>query len=274
MMSCRCARVCASSMMRATSRSRRMGDRPSIWVPDIATQLELPESTTHRLLASLMSRGYVEQQEDHGTYRLGWKIDRRREPTVLPCQDRHLPLVGHADEPRTSADGDAGGAVRRDRDAEVARPQKGTPTHTSVPADPQVVDWADRVHDPKPAVLVAARVKDDALGQPVRRDDCDAVVEEAVGRERARRQAAGGIVAEPDRQQRAVDELQAPGQFGVGRERVANVLYLAVPRRPGNDEFFIPNRLRENCRRSRSCRFSVLFQSGALRRVSTLLEES
>jgi len=41
---------------------------------DIAAQLELPESSTHRLLASLLSRGFVEQQEDHGVYRLGWKI--------------------------------------------------------------------------------------------------------------------------------------------------------------------------------------------------------
>lgn len=41
---------------------------------DIATRLELPESTTHRLLASLLSRGYVEQQADYGVYRLGWKI--------------------------------------------------------------------------------------------------------------------------------------------------------------------------------------------------------
>lgn len=40
---------------------------------DIALQLDLPESTTHRLLASLESRAYVEQRAD-GTYLLGWKI--------------------------------------------------------------------------------------------------------------------------------------------------------------------------------------------------------
>lgn len=41
---------------------------------DIASHLELPESTTHRLLASLAARDFVQQQEDHGTYTLGWKI--------------------------------------------------------------------------------------------------------------------------------------------------------------------------------------------------------
>lgn len=41
---------------------------------DIAAHLDLPESTTHRLLASLAARDFVQQQEDHGTYTLGWKI--------------------------------------------------------------------------------------------------------------------------------------------------------------------------------------------------------
>jgi IclR family acetate operon transcriptional repressor len=41
---------------------------------DIAAQLELPESTAHRLLASLTARGYVQQHADHGLYMLGWKI--------------------------------------------------------------------------------------------------------------------------------------------------------------------------------------------------------
>lgn len=41
---------------------------------DIATQLDLPESTTHRLLASLAARDFVRQQEDHRSYILGWKI--------------------------------------------------------------------------------------------------------------------------------------------------------------------------------------------------------
>lgn len=41
---------------------------------DIAERLDLPESTTHRLLASLAARDFVRQREDHGTYTLGWQI--------------------------------------------------------------------------------------------------------------------------------------------------------------------------------------------------------
>jgi IclR family acetate operon transcriptional repressor len=41
---------------------------------DIAIQLDLPESTAHRLLASLADRGYVQQHAEHGTYTLGWKL--------------------------------------------------------------------------------------------------------------------------------------------------------------------------------------------------------
>lgn len=41
---------------------------------EIAERLSLPESTTHRLLASLAARGYVQQRSDYGTYLLGWKI--------------------------------------------------------------------------------------------------------------------------------------------------------------------------------------------------------
>lgn len=41
---------------------------------DLAARLELPESTTHRLLASLAERGYVQRRADIGTYGLGWKI--------------------------------------------------------------------------------------------------------------------------------------------------------------------------------------------------------
>jgi DNA-binding IclR family transcriptional regulator len=41
---------------------------------DIAERLDLPESTAHRLLASLADRNFVRQQRDHGTYTLGWKI--------------------------------------------------------------------------------------------------------------------------------------------------------------------------------------------------------
>ncbi len=41
---------------------------------DIALQLDLPESTTHRLLASMAEKGYVQQREHNGPYSLGWKI--------------------------------------------------------------------------------------------------------------------------------------------------------------------------------------------------------
>jgi DNA-binding IclR family transcriptional regulator len=41
---------------------------------DIALQLDLPESTTHRLLASMAEKGYVQQREHNGPYVLGWKI--------------------------------------------------------------------------------------------------------------------------------------------------------------------------------------------------------
>jgi IclR family KDG regulon transcriptional repressor len=41
---------------------------------DMAHQLGLPESTTHRLLASLAAKGYIQQPEPNGPYALGWKI--------------------------------------------------------------------------------------------------------------------------------------------------------------------------------------------------------
>lgn len=41
---------------------------------DIAFQLGLHESTTHRLLKSLATRGYVQQAGPNGAYSLGWKL--------------------------------------------------------------------------------------------------------------------------------------------------------------------------------------------------------
>jgi IclR family acetate operon transcriptional repressor len=41
---------------------------------DIALELGLPESTTHRLLASMAEKGYVQQPESNGPYALGWKV--------------------------------------------------------------------------------------------------------------------------------------------------------------------------------------------------------
>ncbi|MGH2559340.1 MAG: IclR family transcriptional regulator [Thermomicrobiales bacterium] len=70
---------------------------------DIAIQLDLPESTTHRLLASLAGRGYVQQRDDHGVYILGWKIvvlagslgsDARLVQTMRPFLDRLVRQLG------------------------------------------------------------------------------------------------------------------------------------------------------------------------------------
>jgi DNA-binding IclR family transcriptional regulator len=41
---------------------------------DIALELRLPESTIHRLLASMAEKGYVQQHESNGPYALGWKV--------------------------------------------------------------------------------------------------------------------------------------------------------------------------------------------------------
>lgn len=71
---------------------------------DIALQIDLPESTTHRLLASMMSRGYVEQQPDQGLYLLGWKIvlladsmgrDARLVQMARPWLQRLAREIGH-----------------------------------------------------------------------------------------------------------------------------------------------------------------------------------
>jgi len=41
---------------------------------DVAQVLDLPESTTHRLLNSLAAKGYVQQSPRDQTYRIGWKF--------------------------------------------------------------------------------------------------------------------------------------------------------------------------------------------------------
>lgn len=41
---------------------------------DISLELDFPESTAHRLLASMAEKGYVQQRESNGAYTLGWKI--------------------------------------------------------------------------------------------------------------------------------------------------------------------------------------------------------
>jgi DNA-binding IclR family transcriptional regulator len=71
---------------------------------EIAQLLAQPESTTHRLLASLAARGYV-RQTGQGTYFLGWKLvtlaqalgDLSRLPQLLRPQLQDLVRqVGHA----------------------------------------------------------------------------------------------------------------------------------------------------------------------------------
>jgi DNA-binding IclR family transcriptional regulator len=70
---------------------------------EIAQRLSLPESTTHRLLASLATRGYVQQRSDYGTYFLGWKIvvlsdslgrDARIVQNMRPFIDRLVRQLG------------------------------------------------------------------------------------------------------------------------------------------------------------------------------------
>jgi DNA-binding IclR family transcriptional regulator len=46
----------------------------AVRLKDLAAELDWPESSTHRLLASLASRGYVRQQGPGGAYHLGWKV--------------------------------------------------------------------------------------------------------------------------------------------------------------------------------------------------------
>lgn len=41
---------------------------------DIALAVDIPTSTTHRLLASLAAKDYVQQDSHDQTYRLGWKV--------------------------------------------------------------------------------------------------------------------------------------------------------------------------------------------------------
>lgn len=46
----------------------------ALHLKEIALSLDRPESTTHRLLASLASKGYVEHHRHDGRYHLGWKV--------------------------------------------------------------------------------------------------------------------------------------------------------------------------------------------------------
>lgn len=55
---------------------------------DVASVLKLPESTVHRLLNSLASKGYVQQSPRDQTYRIGWKA-----VTLARAVDREVRLV-------------------------------------------------------------------------------------------------------------------------------------------------------------------------------------
>ncbi|MGH2530896.1 MAG: IclR family transcriptional regulator [Thermomicrobiales bacterium] len=72
---------------------------------EIALHLGLPESTTHRLLASLAERGYVQQRTHNGDYALGWQIvtlaqslstELRLVQNVRPCLEKLRSQVRHA----------------------------------------------------------------------------------------------------------------------------------------------------------------------------------
>lgn len=51
-----------------------LADRGAMRIIDLSEQLELHKSTVHRLLASLISMGYVTQEEHSGAYRLTFKL--------------------------------------------------------------------------------------------------------------------------------------------------------------------------------------------------------
>ncbi|MBU8908954.1 IclR family transcriptional regulator [Desertibacillus haloalkaliphilus] len=63
------------SVDRALAILERLADEPKgLGITDIAKQLHLPKSTTHRLLLSLMNRNFVVQDEETGYYSLGMKV--------------------------------------------------------------------------------------------------------------------------------------------------------------------------------------------------------
>jgi len=65
----------SSAVLKALTVLDYLGAGPeSQRLKDLAKALDLPESTTHRLLNSLAARGYVQQNPRDQTYRLGWKI--------------------------------------------------------------------------------------------------------------------------------------------------------------------------------------------------------
>lgn len=64
-----------SAVLKALEVLDLLGQAPSgLRLKEIAFRLEQPESTTHRLLASLAAKGYVQQRDPAGPYTLGWKI--------------------------------------------------------------------------------------------------------------------------------------------------------------------------------------------------------
>jgi IclR family acetate operon transcriptional repressor len=64
-----------STLLNALDILELLGRAPQLLqLKDIALQLDLPESTTHRLLASMVEKGYVRQRGRNGAYGLGWKV--------------------------------------------------------------------------------------------------------------------------------------------------------------------------------------------------------
>ena len=64
------------SVIRALDILAALGDvsPEPLRLQEIAQRVDLPESTTHRLLASLAERGYVRQRGNGGPYGLGWEV--------------------------------------------------------------------------------------------------------------------------------------------------------------------------------------------------------
>jgi len=78
-----------ASVVKALTILDRLGQAPrGLRLTDLAEQMGLPESTAHRLLASLAELGYVQQRPPADVYTLGWKI-----VTLARALDSQLRLV-------------------------------------------------------------------------------------------------------------------------------------------------------------------------------------
>ncbi|MGI6559534.1 MAG: IclR family transcriptional regulator [Limnochordia bacterium] len=75
-------------------------DRP-MGVSEIGKQLGIHVATTHGILATLLSRGYVEQEEGTNRYRLGYKFYQLARLYINQC-DLHQAALPHLHDLRTA----------------------------------------------------------------------------------------------------------------------------------------------------------------------------